>query len=89
MSNEICDYLESDDKPPFAAGVLSPVVGGHEWPVGEAIPGVIILWSPAQNHTSKEDQEHFRKWLLTLEQLEKEKNFKESNSCFRFILLQI
>ena len=42
--------VEDNEELPGAAGVLCPDVGCHEWPFSEAIGGVIILWTLAQNH---------------------------------------
>ncbi|KAF1751054.1 hypothetical protein GCK72_017606 [Caenorhabditis remanei] len=42
--------LESGDEGPLSGWVLSPGVGGHEWPVGESVLRVVILWSSGENH---------------------------------------
>lgn len=42
---------------PRALGVLAPRVCGHEWPLGEAVPTVIIVGTSAQNHRPGNDNQ--------------------------------
>ena len=55
--------VEDNEELPGAARVLCPDVGCHEWPFSEAIGGVIILWTLAQNHWSISKKKRVRHFV--------------------------